>query len=47
MRKTIFDGVKGVFLSDEEFNSIKDKISANQMLIAELCKEVGIDDQTI
>lgn len=47
MIETVFNGVKGVFFTEEEINSIRDKISANDMLIAELCKEVGIDDKEI
>ena len=47
MIRTIFDGKKGVFMSEEEFESIRNKISENNKLIAELCEEVGLNVKTI
>ena len=47
MIETVFNGVKGVFLSDEELDSLRTKIKANNELIQELINEVGLNDKTI
>ena len=42
-----YKGQKGKFFTDEEYDSLCAKIIANDNLINELIKEIGLNGQTI
>ena len=47
MQDAMVGGLKGKFFTEKEFERLCAKITANNQLIKELQKEVGIDEQTI
>ena len=47
MRRCVVAGQQGVFFPKEEYGSLCAKILANNELIKELQKEIGLDEETI
>jgi len=47
MKEIDYKGKKGVFFTQEEYEQLSAKIQANNILIKELMKEVGLNEQTI
>lgn len=47
MEKVIYNGVNGVFISDVEFNHIKETIKDNRELMQKLIKEIAKENQIV
>ena len=47
MRRCVVAGQHGVFFKNEEYESLCEKIIANNELIKQLQEEVGLNEQTI
>lgn len=47
MEKVIYNGVNGVFISDDEFNYIKETIKDNRELMQKLIKEIAKENQIV